>query len=528
MSKSSNLAQSSARGGFNILWGMVLSAIISAVSTVIIGNTLSQDDVGLVSIALSGPTMITFIRDLGINDALVKYATQFRTENRTEKLKNLIVVGIRFELILGVVFTVASFLLSGVMANILGRPTIVPLIQIASLMILADGLLKTVQSVFMGYEKMALRSLTLVIQAILKTFVMVLLVVLRFGAYGAVIGQIIGYIAAALVSVALFYLTILTKLRNQNYHVEFLSTIKTLVTFGLPLSISTMLTGILAQFFVFLTAIYTSDLMISNYDMAIKFGMLVSVFASSVVTIMFPTFSKIQGQYEPQTIRNVFQYSVKYSSLLIVPLVFAVIALSAPGVESLFQDRFEFTPMFLSLYVLIFLYSAIGNLSVGSLINSQGKTQVNMKITILTFILGVVLCLVLVPTFHVFGLLAAHVFSGLPGIIISLWWINKNYNATVDWVSAIKILGISAFSAFITYFVNSQLNLTSWVGLLVGIPIFLGTYVIVAPLVGAINYVDIKILKDAVKSLGHLAIIFDVLFYPIEKIAKSQQKNDNP
>ncbi len=523
MSKSSKLAQSSARGGFNILWGMILSSIISAVGTIIVGSALGEE-YGLISIVLSGPLMISSIRDLGINQAIIKYTTQYRTENNSEKLKNIVIAGTSFNIILGIIFTVASFLLSGVMANILERPTIVNLIQIASVMILADGLTKTVQSVFIGFEKMALHSLTHVFQSTLKTLLMISLVVLSLGVYGAILGQIIAYCAAALVSLALLYFAIIIKLRKKEYHFNFFSTIKTMLSFGLPLSIAIILSGVLAQFYVFITAIYTSDLMVSNYAMAINFGSLVSVFASSVATIMFPTFSKIQGTDDPQTLRSVFRYSVKYTSLLIVPLTFAVIALANPGVESLFQDEFEFTSLFLSLYVLTFLYSAIGNLSAGSLIKSQGKTKVNMKITLLTFIIGIVLSLVLIPSFQVLGLLAVHIFSGLPGIIIALWWINKNYQATVDWVSSVKIVGISALSATLTYFVINHFNLSSWIGLLVGTPVFLGTYIIGAPLIGAINYGDTKNLKDAVKSLGPLAFVIDALLYLIEKISKAKQK----
>jgi len=526
LSKSSDLARSSAQGGFNILWGMILSSIISAVGTIIVGNALGEE-YGLISIVLSGPLMITSIRDLGINQAIIKYSTQYRTENNSEKLKNIVIAGTSFNVILGIVFTLASFLLSGVMADILDRPTIVNLIQIASVMILADGLTKTVQSVFIGFEKMALHSLTHVFQSTLKTLLMIFLVVISLGVYGAILGQIIAYCAAALVSLALLYFAIIIKLRKKEYHFQFFSTIKTMLTFGLPLSIVMILSGVLAQFYVFITAIYTSDLMISNYAMAINFGSLVSVFASSVVTVMFPTFSKIQGNDDPQTLRSVFRYSVKYTSLLIVPLTFAVIALANPGVESLFQDEFESTSLFLSLYVLTFLYSAIGNLSAGSLIKSQGKTQVNMKITVLTFVIGVALSLVLIPTFQVLGLLAVQIFSGLPGLIIALWWINKNYHVTVDWLSSTKIVGISAFSATVTYFVINQFNLTSWIGLLVGTPIFLGTYIMGAPLIGAISYVDTKNLKEAVKSLGPLAFVIDVLLYPIEKISKTKQKSSN-
>ena len=527
MSKSSDLARTSARGGFNVLWGMILSSIISAIGTIIVGNTIPREEVGIIAIVLSGPTMISFIRDLGIDQAIIKHTTQYRTEKNTEKLANTVIAGTSFELIVGIAFTVVSFLLSGVMANIQGRPTLLPMFQIASITILAGGLLKVAQSVFIGYEKMALHSITMIINSTLKTALMVILITLSFGVNGAIIGQVTAYLSAGLISFAMLYLIIITKMRKHNFKLQFVSTIKSMLTFGLPLSIATMLIGVLAEFYVFLSAIYATDLMMGNYYMAINFAMLVSVFATSVSTIMFPTFSKIKAQEDPKTLRAVFQYSVKYTSLLIVPLTFAVIALSGPGVESLFQNQYEFTPLFLSLYVLTFLYAAIGNLSAGSLISSQGKTKINMKLTMLTFIIGFILSWILIPPHGIYGLLATHLISGVPGLIIALWWINKHYNATVDWVSSIKIVGISAFSAVLTNFVINKLNLTSWMGLIVGTPLFLGTYIIAAPLVGAVTYDDTKNLKDAVKSLGPLAVAISFLLYPIEKIAKTKQKNSN-
>ena len=37
----------SARGGFHLFWGLVLSTIISAIGTIIIGNLLTDADMGL-------------------------------------------------------------------------------------------------------------------------------------------------------------------------------------------------------------------------------------------------------------------------------------------------------------------------------------------------------------------------------------------------------------------------------------------------------------------------------------------------
>ncbi len=525
MSKSLALGRVSAKGGANILWGLTLSSIISAIGVIAIAGILSEAEFGLVTKALIGPTIITFIRDLGIDQAIIKYTIQYRTENNTEKLKNIVTAGIVFEVILGIAFTALSLLMSGFTAGVLEKPTIVPLIQIASFTILAGALLKAAQSVFIGYEKMQFHSVTLIVHSILKTGLMVILVTLRFGVYGAIIGNAISHLSAGLIGIALLYLIVIKNLQKQEGQLQLVSTIKTMLKFGLPLSIAAMLVGVLSQVYSFLLAIYTTDQVYGNYQIALNFAILVSIFATSIATVMLPTFSKLKAHEDPKTVRSVFQYSIKYTSLLIVPLTFAVMVLSKSGVETLFQNKYEYTPFFLSLYVISFLYAAIGNLSAGSLIKSQGKTQVSMRITILTFIVGLVLGVVLIPQFGVLGLIATNLTAGMPSLIIALWWINKNYKATIDWNSSTKILIASAFSAILAYLILNQLNLPSWINLLLGAAVFLGTYMITAPLIGAIDYDDTKNLKDMLKSLGPLGPIVNPLLYPIEKIASKTRKS---
>jgi len=529
VSKSLALGRGSAKGGFNILWGLTISSVISAVGVMVVAGILSEEEFAILNIALIGPTLIDIIRDFGLYQSTIKYTTQYRTENNLEKLKNLITTAIFSEVLLGIVFTAVSLLLSEFMANILERPTIVPLIQIASFTILSSALLKMAQSAFIGYDKMNLHSVTLILHSILKTGLMILLVTLSYGAYGAIIGNAVSHLSAGLISIALLYLVIVKKLHKKEGQLQLVSTLKSMLTFGLPLSVATMLAGVLIQFYSSLIAIYTTDLLYSNYQIALNFAVLVSIFSNSVTTVMFPTFSKLKAHEDPETLRNVFQYSVKYASLLVVPLTFAVMTLSQPGIDTLFPNKYEYAPLFLSLYVMAFLYSAIGNLSTIALINSQGKTQVHMKLTILTFLVGIVSSLMLIPRFGILGLIATHLTAGLPGIFIALWWINKNYKATVDWKSSTKILAASAFSAVSAYLILNQVNLASWISLILGAAVFLGTYMITAPLTGAIDSSDTKNLKDMLKSLGPIGPIVNPLLYPIEKItSKTRKKKIKP
>ena len=62
MSKSLSLAKVSAKGGFNLFWGVAASSIISSVGIIIIARLLSPSDYGIYSIALIAPNLIKTFR----------------------------------------------------------------------------------------------------------------------------------------------------------------------------------------------------------------------------------------------------------------------------------------------------------------------------------------------------------------------------------------------------------------------------------------------------------------------------------
>jgi O-antigen/teichoic acid export membrane protein len=521
VSKAQSLAKISAKGVFNISWGIAFSSIISAVGVMLVAGILSESDYGLVAIALVGPNFIAIFRDWGVDWATIKYTAQYRSEDKEANVKNVLATLIVFELLLGFILSIISFLLSGFLATILERPNIVPLIQIASFTIFADALLKTSQATFTGYEKMEFHSISSIVYSSMKTSLMALLVVLGFGAFGATIGLTIAYLISGVITMLLLYFAIYKNLRKQeNSKLEIRETIKILFRYGLPLSISAIITGSLAQFYNFLIAIYCTDLIIGNYQVALNFAFIVTFFVMPILTVLLPAFSKINSQEERGMLGNVFQFSVKYASLLVVPVAFAIIALSQPGVMAIFGGRYSFSPLYLALYSITFIYTAFGFLSIENLLKSQGKTDVNLKLTIVTSAIGFILNIVLIPIFGIVGLLATNIISGVPSMIIALFWIKKNFNATIDLISSVKILLASALASIATFLVSSQLNLNSWITVIIGTVIFSLVYLTAAPLIGAITKKDIQNFKEMLKGLGPLAPLFALPLLMVEKLTR--------
>ncbi len=176
MSKASDIAKTSTKGSFHYLWGLVLSTVISAVGTIFIARLLGSDQYGLYTIVLAAPSLIVTFRDWGINSAMIKFTAQYRAEERIAEIRSIFLTGVLFEVILGIVLSLLSFAFAGFLATSLyNRPSIAPLIEIASFSILAGALITAATAAFTGFEKMELNSIMLVFHSIFKTVLIVVL-----------------------------------------------------------------------------------------------------------------------------------------------------------------------------------------------------------------------------------------------------------------------------------------------------------------------------------------------------------------
>lgn len=521
MSKAIRMARTSAKGGFNLFWGLAASTVISAVGVVLLARLLSPPEYGIVAIAMIAPSLITLFRDWGTNSAMIKFTAQYRAENKSSHVKTILTGGLVFNIVLGGFLTLLVFLLSGLLAaNVFQRPHIEPLIQIASLTIFAGALSTVAQSAFTGHERMELYSATITFQAAVKTILAPALVVMGYGAFGAILGTTIASLTTGLISTTLIYVTLYKSSPNANNQTAKTSeTLKTMLKYGLPVSASIILAGFLLQFYNLLIAVYCTDAAIGNYKVAVNFSVLVTFFATPIATMLFPAFSKLNPCKETETLRNVFQFSVKYAALLVAPAAAVLIALSEPAITTLFGQQYTEAPLYLALYVVIYLYSVLGRLSLANLLNGLGKTQVTLKLTLISFVTGLPLSLLLIPKLGILGLIATSLIAPIPSLLIGLWWIKKHYTLTIDWASSTRILLASALAAAITYIAISQLASPDWAKLIIGTTIFLAAYMIIAPLIGAINKTDTRNLRQTLNELGPIHSLFKHPLNIMEKLA---------
>ncbi|MGD6806054.1 MAG: flippase [Candidatus Bathyarchaeia archaeon] len=519
MSKATDMAKVSAKGGFHLLWGLVVSTVISAVGTIVIARLLGSDNMGLYSIAVAAPNLIATFRDWGVNTAMIKYSAQYNSENDSAKIRSIFISGFIFELILGLILAVFAISISGFLADMFQRPQIAQLIQITSIFILTGGLVNTATAAFTGMEKMHLNSIMLIIQSLVKTGLIILLVFFGLGTLGATIGYTVAVAIAAITGVLLTYTIYASLPKSTDGKLAIGETTKALLKYGLPLSIGSILSGFLTQFYSWIMAIFVTDNgAIGNYSVATNFVVLITFFATPVTTMLLPAFSKLDYKKEYQDLKNIFQYSVKYAALIVLPVTTLVMSLSQPAIGTLFEDSYPLAPLFLTLLSLNYFFSAFGSLSIGNLINSQGDTKYNLILTIVSVVIGFPLSFLLVSQFGIVGLIITTTVVGIPGLVWSLGFIKKRYGIEVDWGSSAKILFSAGLTGILTYLFVSWLPFSDLIRLLLGVVAFAVVFLVIAVVTRTITRSDITLIRQIVGGLGPLRKPLTLVLNLLEKL----------
>jgi O-antigen/teichoic acid export membrane protein len=523
MEKALEMGKTSATGSFQLLVGVAASTIIMAVGAIILGRLLTQDEYGLYGIVLVPSTLINLFRDWGINSAMTKYISSFRASSK-EEIHDFIVAGFMFEVASGLALSFLSlFLASFIASTIFHKPESAPYVAIVSVSIISGSLLAASQSGFVGFERMELNSFTVVCQAIVKTAVGPVLVFLGYGVLGAVIGYAMGFVAATVIGLATFYLILfrpIRKRRTKNSNI--IKTLKTMLNYGVPLSMAYILAGILGQVYAFMIVPLTSNTLYGNYVVAVNFTVLLTFFTAPIATVLFPAFAKLDPQNERELVRNVFASSIKYTSILVVPATMALMALSGPMVGTLYGEKYVYGPFFLTISVAGTLFAVLGSVSTGSFLLGLGETGMLMKQSIITIAVGIPLGLLLIPTLGITGLIIASILAGVPSMLWVLYWIWKHFGAKADFQSSAKILSASAIAAFTAYLPTIFLNTANWIKLIIGLTIFLIVYVMSAPAMGAVSQTDINNLRTMFSSMGVVSKIIDVPLSAAEKVTQTR------
>jgi len=134
---------------------------------------------------------------------------------------------------------------------------------------------------------------------------------------------------------------------------------------------------------------------------------------------------------------------------------------------------------------------------VGNFLNGVGRTDITFRLNLLRFLVAVPLVFVLTMFYGVLGLIVSMVVSGFLPLIYGLRIVVQRFGIRFDVRCVLKIYLASLLSAGLSFFVTSLFSPFGYlVDLFLSFAVFLFSYLVLVPVVGAVGEGDLNNLRD--------------------------------
>ena len=393
--------------------GNALGVIIAGFKIIIATRLLGPALFGMYVFIVSYYSLIGSVNDLGISSYFKKYAAELDYKKDGEGMQRMLSAG--FFVVTGVslLLAVIGIALSGFVAsgsfNSVGATQ--QLLELGSVVLFTTIMFGALSSILIGLGEGRRYSLAYLTFMASDFIITVYSLLAGYGAFGILIGTLVGSVLGIILS--LFYVR-----KHLNSYMSFCPwrfeafNIKRVLGFAWPLAISNFLTNSMSNFSVIFIGFFVSGIGIGNYGTALKGLIVLSVFYSSVVTVLLPTFSEAAKKNRGKEYNEgVFNASVLYSVFVTFPILLYFAVFSKSLIYFFIGSSYALAPAYLTLIAIGTIIGLVGSFS-STLLTARGLTYKMLKYGAVSSLLQFVAMLSLVPYFGVIGAIAGIFFIG--------------------------------------------------------------------------------------------------------------------
>ena len=337
------------------------------------------------------------------------------------------------------------------------NPIIVPLIQLASILLITENLLEAVLSILIGSTKMKFFTMVNVIRYVTKFVVTILLVLIGWSLFGAIIGIILATGIAGLLG--LFYIrNNLLKHSGKKQSIDW-KCLPQLVKRGFSFSLVSIIHNIRYEVFILFLAIFGFYSEVSYLKVGVTMITIFNVILRPVVLSLFPIFSKYSWRIpsEKLILKQVFHYSNKFCTLFISPVIIFCIVFASELVPLVFGMNYLAGTQFISIFFVYFLPLTIGMVALPSFFFGQGYSRLSFLIEFFSFSASIILGIFLSLFLGSFGFAIGISLGAFLGLIFGMFITNRKFGKelfsnSMELILIVIIGGILCGIFFIGYY----------------------------------------------------------------------------
>lgn len=455
-------------------------------------GTLTQTDLGVLSILTFLTTTFSDLTRLALPTALTKFASENLGKNQLEEAAAIQKTVTRTMLVLSIIGLVIMAIVSGPLSQYFWiTPTYAPIIilmatygSLFNLILLYKSGLQALRL----FGKMA--TITLIFSISSRT-IAAILALLHLGVLGVSIGYISGAVIALSAAIIFFY----HRLPRPNDNAP----LRPILHFSLPLFFSQIVILVLHWADTVILASMTSNYaLVGIYYIVVRSIQVLSIIWIPITVTIFPVLSARYGLHDPKSIGNILRDSSRYLLYMLFPVCLGL-ALIAPTALTLFYGP-SYTPGATPLAILSIasIILALYSLFTATII-AIGKTKDVLKIDTVSALLSIALLIVLVPFLEATGAALTRLIVQMISLMLAIYVLRRHIKVQLDKEAAWK--SFVASTATIPFLIALESTLCAKIPAIqvftIEILVAACIYLFSLYILKALNSQDFKLLRQA-------------------------------
>ena len=509
-----------ARIMYPLFAGQAIGIIFTAMTFIIVARILGPSQYGLYTFALGFAALVNGFLAFGVGPYFSSNLAGLMRKKDGEGILTVMGSGYIIAGALGVILTLFGIGISGFVSGAFSNVGISPIILELAAGTIAFNILNIIGvSALIGFSRTALASLVNLLVDMVQLALSILLTV-NFGVKGAVAAMLIGYGFGAVLAVYLVY-RVFSKHFKFKIYVPNLAQIRKVFSVVWPLGVTNFLNTGMQNFSILFLGLFVTTATLGNYGAASRGLALLSTIYLSLGSGLLPVFATAKEMFnKPHIINETYNKIIRFTLIIILPVVMYVGALSIPGLSLLVGSQYDSAPLYLTLIAIGTMIGLFGTY-INQLFISGGHTRSVMKINFISAIVQLVLMVIIVPYAKVIGAIFVIFFIGnmieavmfakdaqkLFGLKMEFRKLLMLYigNIALGLVLAALYLGSSAYVAQLSSLYNAAI-------LVAGLVVLLLVYPAILIALKVVDRGDIKEMHKIVGKLGRIGTVFSSFF----------------
>lgn len=497
MNKPNEYARRFVEGGAIVFTGVLIAGLLGFIVRMVLARSLTVSEYGLFYGIVAFFSFFIAFRNLGLENALVKYISEFAAKKQLINLKSIMVFVLWIEITIGIAISSVIFIFSAQIAeSLFGTLDAVLLIKILSIWFLMGALFSFLQAVFRGYQEMSVYTAIYVANTLLILLLTLLLV--NWAGLG-VAGAAWAYLGAILIvcGTGIFYII---KRHGCVFRVKTHIT-KPFAKKILIFSISAFLVGIGSTIItttdtIMITAFRTLN-EVGLYQVVQPISLLLRSLVSTLAVVLLPMISELWAKKEKEMLTSAIHFLFKFSYVLVIPAIFIFLVFPDNVLCLFFGPAFLEGSRTLQILTLVIVpYTLVTVLNQAAL--GTGNPFISTKTIAFMATINFSLNLSLIPLWGIEGAALSTLIAHMCGLFLLVHLMRKITTFTFPAGPILKtIVGGSATVGFM-YVLKSILNLSSWIEAVMVVAIGIFMYVLWILRTGIITTRDLKLVNNIV------------------------------